>query len=823
MRRLLCFLLVLLTGCSLRLPGMAPLGRDVPLVLTISKPQHVASASETSLKVTIGSPYRTLAVPTGWDKAEIELGNATLLAASQSATINQAGGDTASAVFTGLRPGTGYSLTVALYTGTTLKARGANGSFSLSPGSQEVTVSMTVTEGFTRIQAVAHAVAPSLNTQATDFSVRSPRDLAMGPDGSLYVLTQSPAAVYRRAPNGVLTLVGGSQDERGFSGDGGPATQAYFRSPRGIAVDAAGNVYLADTDNYRIRRIAAGTGLVTTVAGTGAQETSGDGGPASAAGLYDPTALAFDASGNLYIAQGGQWRIRKIDTNGDISTFAGADGWSVGGDGGQAIDAILGEINDMAFSADGALYFTVTNDNLVRRIASNGVITTIAGNGVWDDTGDGGDAVAASLNNPAGIAVDAAGNVYVATNYGFKVRRIGTDGKIATFAGGGAPAGNGDGGLATDALLTAPFGLVLDADGNLYIADTEAHRVRQVDGDTGVIQTMVGNGYAFYSGDGGPATRAQFHSPTDVLVADDGTMYISENGNQRIRKVAPNGTVTTLAGTGTNGYNGDNIPASTAQLDSPRNLCFDPDGNLVFCDSVSNRVRKIDLSTGIITTLAGTGNWGFAGDGLQAVDAELANPRGVAYDASGSLYIGDNGNNRVRRVDGAGVITTIAGTGNSGPTDDGNDGDDGDPLLANLGSIRDLTIDPDGHLVLAVGNMVRKIDLEAGTITAVAGAPTSGFGGMGGLATAATLDYVVGVDYDSQGNLYIAAQDNYRVLRVTPAGIIGVIAGNGNEGAGGDGGSPLSASFDYLMGIDVDSQGRVYVADMDSRLVQRIE
>ncbi len=323
----------------------------------------------------------------------------------------------------------------------------------------------------------------------------------------------------------------------GFSGDGGFASSALLARPAGIAYDAAGDLFLADADNHVIREISA-AGVISTVAGSGVAGFGGDGGPATAAFLDTPTGVAVDASGNLYIADSHNQRIRAV-ANGTITTIAGTGTAGYAGDGGAATSAQLALPSGIAVDASGNLYIADTNNQRIRMIAG-GILTTVAGTGEEVFAGDGGAATAASLDQPTGVAVDTAGNVYVADKNDHRVRIISPAGIISTLAGSGMPgfAGgfDGDGAAANAAALAKPRGVGVDSQGNVYVADTNNQRIRQIAG--GGIVTVAGTGDQGFGGDGSPATSAILNSPHAVLADAAGNLSIADTLNQRLRSGA---------------------------------------------------------------------------------------------------------------------------------------------------------------------------------------------------------------------------------------------------------------------------------------------
>ena len=321
-----------------------------------------------------------------------------------------------------------------------------------------------------------------------------------------------------------------------YRGDGSSATETGIKYPGHIAIDAAGNLYITEYTNHCIRKVDT-NGTITTIAGTEIYGYSGDGGPATEAQLYQPLSIAIDAAGNLYIADSLNSRIRRVDTNGIITTVAGNGTNGYSGDEGPAVEAQLYYPNAVALDTAGNLYIS-DNHNIIRRVDTSGIITTIAGSSINGYSGDGGPATEALLNRVTSLAVDAKGNLYISEFLNECVRRIDTSGIITTVAGNGTNGYSGDGGLATEAQLNYPSAIALDAKGNLYIAEYRNHRIRCVD-TSGIITTVAGTGINDYSGDGGPATEAQLNSPNGVALDATGNLYIADTGSYRIRRISP--------------------------------------------------------------------------------------------------------------------------------------------------------------------------------------------------------------------------------------------------------------------------------------------
>jgi uncharacterized protein (TIGR03437 family) len=720
--------------------------------------------------------------------------------------------------------------------------------------------------------------------KATDAQVNQPRGAIADKDGNVYILDSGNNRIRRvAAATGVITTVAGNGTV-GFSGDGGPATQASFNlgGLGAVALDAAGNLFIADSSNNRIRRLAADTGLITTVVGTGTAGFVGDGGPATAAQLRSPQSLFFDKDGNLYFADNGNFRIRRVAADsGTITTVVGTGVSGVSGDGGPAINATLGSVFGIALDANNNLYLSDTTSNRVRRVnAADGVITLVAGGGATGFTPDGAAAIGASFSLARHLGVDPQGFLYIAEANNFRIRKLingvpndtapptlaitspvtgptytapnavlslngtaadngsvvavrwsndrGGSGAAAgtttwvtpgiglqpglnnltvtawdvsgnaasaqlavtytanqivvTLAGTGVIANTGDDGPGTAATLFQPRGVAVDSKGNILVADTQNRRVRRI-APNGVITAFAGTGLLGSGGDGGPAVEATLNFPNIVVVDKDDNVYISDQFTSRIRKVTPDGKISTIAGNGegdivgfVGGFSGDGGPATQAKLNQQVGLAVDKDGNVFVADRINHRIRRIDGRTGIITTVAGNGQAGYSGDGGPATQATLNLPTGVAVDAAGNLYIADTGNQRIRRVNIVDSrISTIAGTGVAGYTGDGGPAVN---ALLNLAYPNTLSFDAAGDLYFVDRNnhVVRKITLNNGLITTVAGTGISGFNGDGTAPTGTALSFPTSVAFDAAGNLIIADSGNNRIRRVRPASAVRALA-----------------------------------------------
>ena len=666
----------------------------------------------------------------------------------------------------------------------------------------------------------------------------------------------------------IITTFAGSRVAT-YGGDGGPATAALLNLPSGVVVDASGNTYIADLANNRIRMISA-SGMITTIAGNDTAAYVGDGGPASAAEVSGAGGIAIDASGNIYIADGGNDVIRKINTSGIISTVAGI-GYSYGfsGDGGAATAALMNQPSGVAVDASGNIYVADWNNGRVRKVDVSGIITTFAGTGASGYSGDGGMATDALLRNPAGVAVDASGNVYIADEFNGCIRKVNNTGIITTIAGNGTLGYSGDGGPAVAAELYQPTSISVDASGNVFIADQVNNRIRKINA-SGVITTVSGSSAGGFSGDNGPATAALLYAPACVYVDAMGNVFIADESNNRVREINTSGVIKTIAGDSPTGH-GDGGPATAAQISEPFDIAFDAVGNVYIADWNNNLIRKVDTS-GVISTVAGNGVSGFSGDGGLATAASLHNPAGIAVDNYGDLYISDDDNDCIRKVNTAGIISTICGGsgghyGDGGPataagitvpmcmvidrvgnlyfsesneyvrkidtagiisTVAGNGdmafyGDGGPATAAALNNNVGVAVDNIGNIYIAdyLNHRIRKVD-TAGIISTIAGNGTPGYSGDGGPASAALLNYPAGISVDNAGNLFVSDEQNNSVRKIDPTGIITTITGDGTQGYDGDGGLATAAQMYSPIGAKSDNMGHLYIIDYGNNVIRKV-
>ena len=662
--------------------------------------------------------------------------------------------------------------------------------------------------------------------------------------GNMYIAMREHNIISRIDTKGTMTRYAGS-GQSGFSGDGGPAANASFRVPAGLAFDSEGNLYIADRENHRVRKVDP-KGYISTFAGIGEAGFSGDEGPAVKARLNLPSGVVVDKKGNLYISDRSNDRIRVVDKKGVIRTYAGSGVAGFQGDAGPALKAQLDKPFGIALDETKNLYIADRNNNRVRKVSPDGIITTVAGDGGFFFMGDNGPAYRASVAAPTGVALDSKGNLYIADRNNNRVRVVDRTGMIRTVVGTGQQDYNGDSEVARETNLYLPFGLTVDSNDNLLVIDRSHYRIRRIDPKSGQVETVAGNGVKLFAGDGGPATGATLSFPHGMSVDKKDNLIFSDKGHFRIRKITPDGIINTIGGNGLRGNVGDNIPALEANfynvttiVQNPKgemfmaspsgfvslirrfdskgiihdfidtatpkyreaisnskykglvqkgavatitqfsDIVFDPNGNLFTSDRLNHQIRKIDTE-GNVSTIAGTGDSDHYGDNGPALEAAFRDPNALASDSEGNIYIADTANNLIRKIDTNGIVTTFAGNGEHSDSGDG-----GPALKASIRSMDDIEFNPAGELHILGTNThkVRKITKD-GKIMTVAGKGYAGFFGDGGSATKAMLQNPAAISFDSKGNMYIADMGNNRIRKVDDQGVITTFAGTGSFGWG---------------------------------------
>jgi sugar lactone lactonase YvrE len=639
--------------------------------------------------------------------------------------------------------------------------------------------------------------------------------------GGFYVSSPREDRIYHVTADGGFRLAAGI-GMPGYSGDGSKAMWAQLNYPYGVAVDPRGNLYIADGGNNRIRKVTP-DGVITTIAGNGKRGFSGDRGLAITAGL-SVGSIAVDSKGNIFFTDGYANRIRKVAPDGYIMIVAGNGTRGFGGDGGPATAAQLAPAS-IAVDSAGNLFIADYWNHRIRKVVPSGLITTIAGNGARGFGGDGGPATSALLAAPKCVAVDFAGNLYIADSGNNRIRKVTPDGVITTLAGNGNKGNRGDDGQAPYAQLNDPSEVAVDSAGDLFIVDSGNHCIRKITPDRLITTVAGGNvkGKSFLGGDNGPATSAKLQNPSGAALDSVGNLYIADQGNHRIRKVTPAGIISTIAGGGLKSPK-DEVLAASASLERPHSIVVDSAGNLYYVDLNTIWAHKVNPA-GVLKSVPGGGLRKLK-HGLsnfisgEYSDADLIGkgPHGMAMDSSGNLYIADTNNCQIWKVTPGGKSTTIAGNGKEGYNGDGITA-----TSALMGPPFDVAVDSVGNIYIAdtYNARIRKVGLD-GLITTLAGNGIRGYGGDGGPAALAQLSWPYGIAVDSTNNIYIADTQNNRIRKVTPDGLITTVAGNGTEGCDGDSGPATSAQLRWPEDIAVDSAGTLYIADTGNNCIRKV-
>jgi trimeric autotransporter adhesin len=722
---------------------------------------------------------------------------------------------------------------------------------------------------------------------ATSAKFRGPEGIRVDHAGNVYIVDTGNFAVRKVDTNGIITTYAGTLHISGYTGDGGQATSATLGGPSYIALDHAGNLYISDLINNVIRKVDATTHVITTIAGNNTSGFSGDGGAALSAQLNSPNGLAFDSKGNLYITDRGNNVIRKVAAGSNIITTVAGTGGASGssGDGGPATSALLNFPWSITIDGSDNLYIGDFLNGAVRKVdAITQNISTVVGIiGSQGNSGDGGPATSAQLSNPTDLAFDNLGHLYVADLISTTVRQVDFQPSFANTAVGstsnsvnvilhvtgtvtinsitvpdslggdpeysvGAITGTGcstaspivGGYSGINCVVPVTFSplfpgarripltfstTISSEPATFQVGLTGVGLGPQIGFSPAFIGTIAGNGTLGYTGDGGVATSAEFQQPVAVAVDYQGNFFVSDFAKDVVRRVdAFTNIVTTLTGNGTSGYDGDNGPAAEGTLHSPSGLSLDAVGNLFIADTGNQAIREVDAVNTNITTFAGNGLADFTGDGGAATSASLSAPSDVAFDNQGALFVSDFANDAIRRIDGIPpVITTVAGTGSAGSSGDG-----GLATNALLNQPAAVAVNTAGDVFIAddANNVIRKITADGKNITVVAGTGTSGFGGDGGSATSARFNNPQGLATDAAGNLYITDSANNVIRKVNAlTHIVTTIAGDkasGTAGFSGDFGPATSALLNAPSHPTLDAAGNIYFADSGNGVVRII-
>jgi len=569
----------------------------------------------------------------------------------------------------------------------------------------------------------------------------------------------------------------------------GIGSAAQFYSPHGLAMDSSGNIYIADSFNHTIRKVNS-TGVVSTLAGSPGQQGFADG-IGSEARFTEPWAVVVDSSGNVFVSDTNNNRIRKITPEGVVTTLAG--GGSQGSSDGSGTAARFNEPHGIGIDSSGNLYVADFGNNTIRKVTPTGMVSTLAGSAGSEGNTDG-QGTAARFKALQFLTVDSTGDIYVSQSADKNIRKITAAGLVTTFASGAATFGD-------------PRGLVADGTGNIYVADSLKNVIHKVT-RSGTVSLLAGNSAKPGSSDG-TTSSALFNEPIGVAINNiTGTLYVTDSANNTIREIS-NGSVSTLAGLAGRTSSVDGIGAA-ARFEDPYALALDGAGNVFVADATDHSIRKI-TPDGNVTTFAGKGG-SFGSDDGSGAAARFKSPLGIAADTAGNVYVADTGNYTIRKITSDGVVTTFAGSaGQRGFTD-------GNGTAARFSNPYGVSVDGSGNLyVIESTGVVRKIT-PTGVVTTLAGG--SGSGLVDATGTAARFRVPFDIAVDGAGNLYVSDHGNHAVRKITPAGIVTTLAGSGI--AGNSNGSGRAASFKFPSGIVADNSGNVYLADTDNQRIRLI-
>jgi sugar lactone lactonase YvrE len=623
---------------------------------------------------------------------------------------------------------------------------------------------------------------------------KKPTGVAVDANGVLYIADTENHTIRKITTTGVVTTLAGNAGTAGSTD--GTDNAARFNNPFAVAVDSAGNVYVADYGNDTVRKITS-AGVVTTLAGT-ANSPGSVNATGSAARFNCPSGIAVDANGNVYVADYGNHTIRKITSAGAVTTLAGTAN-SPGSTDGTGGAARFKNPNGVAVDTSGNIYVADMSNHVIRKITKAGVVTTLAGTAASLGSANG-TGTEARFNYPTGVSVDRSGNVFVADWNNSTVRKINLEGLVTTLAGTVASIGSADG-TGSAARFYKPSGVAADGFGNVFIADAQNSTVRKIN-SRGVVTTLAGTAGAVAAKDGiGGAAR--FNTPSGVALDSAGNVYVADAHNSTIRKVASSGEVTTLAGAAGSVGSADGT-SSTARFNYPIGVALDSSGNLYVADREAHTIRKIS-SAGVVTTLAGkAGSLGIV-DGTGSA-ARFNYPSGVAVDNNGNVYVADKDNHTIRKITSSGVVTTLAGLA-CAP-----DAADRTRSAARFNKPSGVAVDGNGNLYVAdTGNQtIRKITSN-GVVTTLAGTAGSR-GSTDGTGSAARFDGPTSIAVDARGDVYVADANNKTIRKITSGGVVTTLAGavgstNATDGTGS------AAHFNRPVAVAVTPSGQLVVAD----------
>lgn len=815
------------TEIVVRVPAQAVTG---PLVV---EADGIASPEDTNFWVMLPGADLKISVAGNYDGTILSAGATASIAVQENIAYRFPNGKT-EADFTG-KPGRVYKVidpaVADVLVGTSLEdvlRAKAGGSTRLQASVglvQSNEFELTVLKGFTLATVAGSGSGIGDGGNALNAELKQPMGLALLSGGDLLVVDQGHNRI-RRLGSSVSTFAGSGVD--GFQD--GAASAAAFSSPAAIAVDASGSVYVADFGNNRIRKIE--NGQVSTIAGTGIDGYQGDGGLAVNAAFNYPQGLAMTPGGNLIIADTYNHLIRIYaprDSSeygffmpeGTVHRLAGTG--TAGYKDSTRLESQFNKPVAVAVDASGSVFVADSANHRIRRIDVDGSVSTVAGNGSTVFNGDGDDALAASLDSPWGLAIDASGSLFVADSGHRRIRLITPGASISTIAGTGVAGSSGDGGAAKDAQLGIPAALALSED-SLYVSDFGENRVRKITLSTGLITTVAG----LVAADGTKALETRLASPLGVALAPDGKLLIVDTDRNLVRRLGADDTLSIVAGSGLPGFDGDGGDPKSALLNGPASAVYDSAGVLYVVDTTNKRIRAIGgasdvtafgvtIPAGKIVTVAGGGD-ASKGEG-KALAHTFSEPVDLAFTAAGDMLVTDATANRVHKIArGDGTISPFAGNGAAGFT-----GDNSAAVAAELQSPRGIAVDADGSVLIVDGqnHAVRRV--KNGIITTVAGNGSANFTGDNGPAMTAQLNGPWDVAPDGNGGFYVTDSGNHAIRWVSPGGIIITVAGTPKvPGFLGDGGAALAGRLSEPKGLVRSNGGAIWFADTGNHRIRKL-
>ncbi len=650
----------------------------------------------------------------------------------------------------------------------------------------------TTTDKFTVSTVAGVSMLGSTDAVGANASFNYPSGIVADSSGNLFIADTGNSKIRKITPAGVVSTIAGG-DSNGSTDAVG--TDASFNFPSGIAIDSNNNLFVTDAGNNKIRKITP-AGVVSTVAGSGLSgSTDAVGANAS---FKHPSAIAIDSSNNLFVTDAGNNKIRKITPAGAVSTVAGS---GVAGDtDAVGINASFDDPSAITIDSSNNLFVTDAGNNKIRKITPAGVVSTVAGSGSFGST----DAVGtdASFDDPSAITIDSSGNLFVADSGNSKVRKITPAGVVSTIAGSGL-LGDTDA-VGTDASFNHLAGITMDGSGNLFVTDSRSSKIRKIT-SSGVVSTVAGVNSSGSTDAVG--ANASFNSPSDITVDSNGNLFVADTRNNKIRKITSAGAVSTIAGSGVAGDT--DAVGVNASFFLPISIVIDSNNNLFVADLGNYAIRKI-TPAGVVSTVAGSGSSGDT-DAV-GTNASFSYPSGIAIDSSDNLFVTDTTNNKIRKITPAGVVSTIAGGDSNGSTDAvGTD--------ASFNFPSGIAIDSNNNLFVtdAGNNKIRKIT-PSGVVSTIAGSGLSG--STDAVGTDASFFYPSGITVDSSDNLFITDFTSSKIRKITPAGVVSTIAGGAISGS--TDGVGTDASFNHPVGITIDSNNNLFVADSSSNTIRKI-